>query len=145
MTNNHINYIELKAKNLETIKAFYTRCFGWVFTDYGPDYTAFAESGLEGGFERTEQPIVNGALVVLYHSALEQVKQTVVDYGGVISVDIFSFPGGRRFHFMDPAGNELADPKTSSLMPATKTSHISLGEMENGRFHRVAMAIFSMG
>ncbi len=104
----HINYIEFKAKDLDKIKDFYSTTFGWTFTDYGPDYTAFAESGLEGGFEKTDTEIVNGALVVLYHQDLESIKTKVIDAGGIISKDIFSFPGGHRFHFTDPSGNELA-------------------------------------
>ena len=105
---NHINYIELKAKDLEKIKEFYTASFGWTFTDYGPTYVAFSESGLQGGFENTKNEIVNGALIVLYHSSLDLIKNRVIKAGGDISKDIFSFPGGKRFHFIDPAGNELA-------------------------------------
>ncbi len=108
MKNNHINYVEFKAKDLEAVKAFYTQSFGWTFIDYGPTYTAFSESGLEGGFEKTGEDITNGALVVLYHKDLEHIKRAITEARGQISKDIFSFPGGRRFHFMDPAGNELA-------------------------------------
>lgn len=108
MENNHINYLEFKAHDLEKIKAFYSKAFGWTFTDYGPTYIAFADSGLEGGFEKTEAPIINGALTVLYHDQLEQIKDQLIAIGAEISEDIFSFPGGRRFHFMDPSGNELA-------------------------------------
>jgi predicted enzyme related to lactoylglutathione lyase len=107
-SNNHINYIELYTNNLESIKTFYTKVFGWTFTDYGPNYTAFSDSGLAGGFEKTEQPITNGALIVIYHNNLEVIKKQITDYGCTISVDIFSFPGGRRFQFIDPSGNELA-------------------------------------
>lgn len=107
-TNSHINYIELKAKDLEATKAFYTKAFGWSFTDYGPTYTAFSNSGLEGGFEKTDKEIVNGALVVLYHENLEEIKQQVITANGKISVNTFSFPGGKRFQFLDPSGNELA-------------------------------------
>lgn len=106
--NNHINYVEFKATDLESVKAFYQEAFGWKFTDYGPDYTAFSNSGLEGGFERSSKEIVNGALVVLYHENLEAIKDKILKAGGTISVDTFSFPGGRRFHFKDPSGNELA-------------------------------------
>ena len=106
--NNHINYIEFKAKNLESTKTFYKGVFGWVFTDYGPTYIAFSDSGLEGGFEKTDKPIVNGVLVVLYHDNLEAIKHKIIRVGGKISKDIFSFPGGKRFHFLDPSGNELA-------------------------------------
>lgn len=107
-TNNHINYVEFKAQDLEAIKTFYTQCFNWTFTDYGPDYVAFSNSGLECGFVKTDKPIINGVLVVLYHDRLESVLQTIKQAGATITQDIFSFPGGRRFHFLDPAGNELA-------------------------------------
>ncbi len=106
--NNQINYIEFKAKDLGAIKQFYTTCFGWEFTDYGPTYVAFSESGLQGGFEKTDNAVINGALVVLYHQDLETIKEEIIRVGGKISKDIFSFPGGRRFHFLDPSGNELA-------------------------------------
>ncbi|MCT4586232.1 MAG: hypothetical protein N4A71_00265 [Carboxylicivirga sp.] len=108
MKNNHINYVEFKAKDLEKIKDFYSKSFNWTFTDYGPDYTAFSESGLEGGFEQSDTEISNGALVVLYHDNLELIMNRIIESNGLISKDIFSFPGGRRFHFIDPAGNELA-------------------------------------
>lgn len=106
--NTLINYVEFKAKDLEKTKQFYNACFGWVFTDYGPTYIAFEESGIEGGFETTGEEIVNGALVVLYHKNLDTIKDRIEAQGGTISKAIFSFPGGRRFHFLDPSGNELA-------------------------------------
>lgn len=108
MKDNHINYVEFKAKDLESIKKFYRQAFGWTFTDYGPTYVAFSESGLEGGFEKTDDEIINGALVVLYHKDLNHIKNKIVESGGKISKAIFSFPGGHRFHFTDPSGNELA-------------------------------------
>lgn len=108
MTNNHINYVEFKAKDLEAVKKFYSSAFGWEFTDYGPEYVAFNESGLEGGFMQWDDEVVNGALIILYHSKLEEIKETVIQNGGEIIEDIFSFLGGRRFHFADPAGNHLA-------------------------------------
>ncbi|MDC6367088.1 MULTISPECIES: VOC family protein [Flavobacteriaceae] len=108
MKNTHINYVEFKATDLTKIKDFYSTAFGWVFTDYGPNYTAFSESGLEGGFELTESVVNNGALVVLYHEDLVAIKERIQNIGGEIVQDIFSFPGGRRFHFTDPSGNELA-------------------------------------
>ena len=108
MKNTHINYIEFKANDLEKIKDFYSATFGWSFTDYGPAYVAFSDSGLEGGFEKTEEKIINGALIVLYHENLGQIKDREKQAGGTIVKDIFSFPGGRRFHFTDPSGNELA-------------------------------------
>jgi len=105
---NHINYVEFKAKDLEKIKKFYTASFNWNFIDYGPTYVAFSESGLEGGFEKTENEITNGALIVLYHKNLDLIKNKIIESNGKISKDIFSFPGGHRFHFTDPSGNELA-------------------------------------
>jgi len=106
--NNHINYIEFKAKDLTEIKTFYSTTFGWTFTDYGANYVAFSNSGLEGGFEKTEEEIVNGVLVVLFHHDLEFIKEKIIQSGGIITQDIFSFPGGQRFQFLDPSGNELA-------------------------------------
>jgi len=106
--NTPINYIEFKSTDLAATKTFYSSVFGWTFTDYGETYTAFTDSGVEGGFELTTQPIVNGVLVVLHHSDLEEIKVKVIQAGGKISVDIFSFPGGKRFQFLDPSGNELA-------------------------------------
>jgi predicted enzyme related to lactoylglutathione lyase len=108
MNDNHIQYIELYATNLDEVKAFYSSVFGWTFTDYGEGYTAFSNSGVEGGFEKVQAARQGGALVVLYHSKLEHAKENVIKGGGIISRDIFSFPGGRRFQFADPGGNELA-------------------------------------
>ncbi|HLT08531.1 MAG TPA: VOC family protein [Cyclobacteriaceae bacterium] len=108
MKSNHINYVEFTAINLEEIKQFYSQAFGWTFQDYGPDYVAFSDSGLDGGFAKSDRAICKGALVILYHKNLEEIKQTIINANGVISVDTYSFPGGRRFHFQDPAGNELA-------------------------------------
>lgn len=107
-TNNHINYVEFKSTDLEATKNFYSNAFGWQFTDYGDSYIAFESSGLDGGFEKTDQPIVNGVFVVLYHNDLEFIKTKLIQLGVTISVDIFSFPGGKRFQFLDPSGNELA-------------------------------------
>ncbi|WP_316820576.1 VOC family protein [Pedobacter gandavensis] len=108
MQNNHINYIEFQASDLIAIKRFYQFSFNWSFTDYGPEYIAFSESGLDGGFFKSDSIVKNGALVILYHENLAQVQDKIIEAGGQISKDIFSFPGGRRFHFLDPAGNELA-------------------------------------
>ena len=108
MENNHINYIEFKASDLEKTKAFYHKAFGWTFTDYGPTYIAFEESGVAGGFEKTEDAIRNGVLVVLYHKDLAFIQEKITAAGGEIVVPIFSFPGGQRFQFKDPNGNELA-------------------------------------
>lgn len=107
-TNHQIDYIEFKSNDLNKTKSFYTEVLGWTFTDYGDGYTAFTDGHLDGGFELSNEPIINGALIVLYHNDLHAVKTAVINAGGSISVDIFSFPGGQRFHFLDPSGNELA-------------------------------------
>lgn len=106
-----INYIELPANDLKAIKAFYSSVFGWVFADYGPDYIAFANSGLDGGFYRSSKKSVvadGAALVVLYSKDLQQTQSNIIATGGIVVKPVFSFPGGRRFHFTDPCGNELA-------------------------------------
>ena len=108
MKNNHIDYIEFRAKDLSAVKAFYAECFEWEFTDYGPDYCSFSNSGIYGGFQRSDKPVENGVLVVLYHEDLEGIRNRVLNTGGQLVQDIFSFPGGRRFHFRGPGGNELA-------------------------------------
>ncbi len=105
--NNHINYIEFKAHDLEKVKTFYTTAFGWTFTDYDPTYTAFSDIGIGGGFEHTDEPIVNGVLVILGHTDLEAIEKKVKEAGGQIVLEICSFPGGRHFYFKDLTGNEL--------------------------------------
>lgn len=108
MKNNAINYVEFKSNNILETKLFYTNAFSWKFTDYGSEYIAFSESGLEGGFEFSKEPVVNGALVVLYSDNLKEIQKKIISLGGKISKEIFEFPGGKRFHFLDPSGNELA-------------------------------------
>ncbi|WP_105259087.1 MULTISPECIES: VOC family protein [unclassified Pseudoalteromonas] len=105
------NYIEYPARDLRATKDFFTQVFNWQFTDYGPEYSAFSGAGLDGGFYASDQcaSTQNGsALMVFYSSALEQTKQKIENAGGVICKPIFSFPGGRRFHFIEPSGNEFA-------------------------------------
>jgi predicted enzyme related to lactoylglutathione lyase len=108
MKDNHIDYIEFMAGDLEAVKDFYKSCFQWKFTDYGPDYCSFENSGVHGGFQKSDQAPCDGVLVVLYHQDLEGILNKVQKAGGRITKDIFSFPGGRRFHFRDPSGNQLA-------------------------------------
>lgn len=103
-----INYIEFKSKNLITTKEFYSQLFGWKFTDYGSHYSSFKGAGISGGFELTEDQIVNGVLIVLAHDNLELILSKLEQLDIEITVPIFSFPGGRRFQFKDPSGNELA-------------------------------------
>ena len=106
-----INYVEFPAVDLSATKAFFTQAFGWEFVDYGEDYSAFSNQGLDGGFFQStlcSTTANGGALVVLYSQELETSLQNVEKAGGVIVRPIFSFPGGRRFHFTEPSGNELA-------------------------------------
>jgi hypothetical protein len=90
------------------VKKFYAAVFGWKFTDYGPGYSAFEDGRLTGGFTTESGPSGASPLVILYSAELEATKAKVAAAGGKISKDIFSFPGGRRFHFVGPCGNELA-------------------------------------
>ena len=106
-TNNHIDYIEFAAEDLTVVKTFYGEAFGWTFEDWGPAYVSFSGAGLEGGFRGGEAPVPGGALVILYADDLEASEARVVAGGGTIT-DREEFPGGRRFHFRDPAGNALA-------------------------------------
>lgn len=106
-----INYIELPSTDLEASKRFFRQAFGWDFIDYGDAYCAFENAGIDGGFFKSEHcaRTENGsALVVLYSDNLEASLDNVVACGASIVQDIFSFPGGRRFHFTDPSGNEWA-------------------------------------
>ena len=105
-----INYIEFPVTDMVATKAFYNAAFGWTYVDYGPTYSAFTGAGIDGGFDGASErkPSTNGTLVVLRASDLEAAQTSVEKAGGLVTVPIFSFPGGRRFHFTDPSGNELA-------------------------------------
>ena len=106
-----INYVELPAKDLAGTKAFFESVFGWSFTDYGPEYTAFENQGLDGGFFQSDlasSTEKGAALIVFYSNQLEATLAKVEKAGGSILRPIFSFPGGRRFHFTEPSGNEFA-------------------------------------
>ena len=106
-----IDYVEYPARDIPATKAFFEAVFGWKFTDYGPDYTAFDRQGIEGGFFKSDQ-VANsdngGALVIFYSQNLEHILAKITSHGGVIKTPIFTFPGGRRFHFTCPSGNEFA-------------------------------------
>jgi predicted enzyme related to lactoylglutathione lyase len=104
-----VDYVEFFASDIEAVKRFYGGAFGWKFTDYGPDYASFADGRLNGGFRLGEARTAEGIpLVVIYAVDLEAVEATVREHGGEIVMEIFEFPGGRRFHFAYPAGNQLA-------------------------------------
>jgi uncharacterized protein len=107
--NDHrIDYIEMPATNIAATKQFYIGAFGWKFTDYGPDYTSFEDGRLAGGFAKGPAAPAGGALIVIYATDLADAERRVQSAGGKIVKPPFSFPGGRRFHFADPSGNELA-------------------------------------
>ena len=106
-----INYIELPAKDIAATKAFFTRVFGWKFQDYGAEYSAFSDGVIDGGFfssDARSSQADGAALVVFYSNDLETTLQKVEAAGGIVVKSIFSFPGGRRFHFTEPSGNEFA-------------------------------------
>lgn len=106
-----IDYVEFYAADFNAVQAFYEAAFGWTFTSYGPEYLAFNDGKLDGGFrlgEAKASTATGSALVILYANDLEATRDKVVASGGTLSEDIFSFPGGRRFQFTDPHGNELA-------------------------------------
>ncbi len=103
-----MDYIEFPTADLAQSKRFYSEVFGWEFTDYGPSYASFHDGRLGGGFNADREVHAGGPLVVLYATDLEGTKARVTESGGRIVQDVFEFPGGRRFHFTDPSGNELA-------------------------------------
>ncbi|MDJ0949105.1 MAG: VOC family protein [Alphaproteobacteria bacterium] len=103
-----INYIEFKVADIARSKAFYGEAFGWTFTDYGPSYCEFSDGQMRGGFDASEAVITGGPLVVLYGDDLSDLMTRVEAAGGKITKPLFEFPGGRRFHFTDPDGHELA-------------------------------------
>jgi hypothetical protein len=108
-----ISYIEFAVEDVARAKQFYSAAFGWTFEDYGPDYASFsaAHAGIDGGFRKSTpgEPFGSAApLVVLYSADLKATEEAIVAASGAIVVPTFEFPGGRRFHFTDGAGNTLA-------------------------------------
>lgn len=106
-----INYVEFPTTDINATKAFFTAVFGWAFEDFGEEYTAFSNAGLDGGFFKSELTVstaTGSALVVFYSETLEATQAKIEQVGGQISLPIFDFPGGRRFHFTGPSGNEYA-------------------------------------
>ena len=106
-----ISYVEFPASDIQACKTFFESVFEWSFKDYGPDYSCFTNSGLDGGFYKSDAVASTdsgSALVVIYSQRLEETQQKIESAGGKIVKPIFSFPGGRRFHFTDPCGNTWA-------------------------------------
>ena len=107
--NHSVFYLELPAADLPAVRSFFERAFDWSFEDYGPEYIAFEDGQLAGGFYKTDAvPPSGGVLVVLWADDLAASQAAVETAGGRISRAAFAYPGGRRFHFLDPAGNEWA-------------------------------------
>ena len=107
-TDRCINYIEFNVADIARSKDFYGQAFGWTFTDYGPEYCEFSDGQMKGGFDASAPARPGGPLVVLYGDDLDDVQRRIEKAGGKIVKPIFKFPGGRRFHFTDPDGYELA-------------------------------------
>jgi predicted enzyme related to lactoylglutathione lyase len=108
-THHAIDYVEIAVTDLDAAKAFYATAFGWSLVDYGPDYAGIEGAGKEmGGLSRESAVTAGGPLVILYSDDLEGSVEAVTAAGGKIVEPIYAFPGGRRFHFADPSGNELA-------------------------------------
>ena len=106
-----INYVEFPARDIQATKDFFKQAFGWSFQDFGPEYTAFSNQGIDGGFFKSElsSSTDNGAaLIVFYSQDLEATQDKIEKANGLIIKPIFTFPGGRRFHFAEPSGNEFA-------------------------------------
>ncbi|MGC6518168.1 MAG: VOC family protein [Candidatus Puniceispirillaceae bacterium] len=106
-----IDYVEYPACDMAATKAFFTTVFEWRFTDFGPDYMAFDRHGIEGGFYKSDKSSNSdkgAALIIFYSASLEATKAKIIQHGGQIKTDIYAFPGGRRFHFTCPSGNEFA-------------------------------------
>ncbi|MDH3304778.1 MAG: VOC family protein [Gammaproteobacteria bacterium] len=106
---NRIDYVEIPVTDLKKTREFFTSLFGWSFQEWGDEYMSFSDGRLDGGFRQSAEPAPSaGVLLVFFSENLERDVQRVKDFGGTITQDIFSFPGGRRFHFVDPAGTEYA-------------------------------------
>ncbi len=103
-----IDYIEFVVGDIARARAFYGAAFGWSFTEYGPDYLAFNDGRLDGGFTTEGKAKPGGALIILFADDLAAAQKKIEKAGGKIAKPIYSFPGGRRFHFTDPDGYELA-------------------------------------
>lgn len=106
---NRIDYVEIPVTDLKKTRDFFVSLFGWSFQEWGDEYMSFNDGHLEGGFRRSEEPAPStGVLVIFYSENLERDVERVKELGASISQDIFAFPGGRRFHFVDPVGTEYA-------------------------------------
>jgi len=106
---NRIDYVEIPVTDVARARVFFEAMFGWTFQAWGDDYLSFSDGRLDGGIRKADEPApATGVLLVFYSDNLERDVERVTELGGTISQDIFSFPGGRRFHFIDPVGTEFA-------------------------------------
>lgn len=103
-----ISYVELPSHDVAASKVFYGSLFGWTFHDFGPTYAAFSDAGVEGGFQGESTERTKAPLIVMETNDIEGMQDRLKKAGGTITAPIFLYPGGRRFHFTDPSGNELA-------------------------------------
>jgi predicted enzyme related to lactoylglutathione lyase len=104
-----IDYVEIPVTDLEKAKAFFSALFGWSFETWGDDYMSFNDGRFDGGFCRSDEPAPStGVLLIFFSTDLERDFDRVQGLGATISKPIFDFPGGRRFHFVDPTGTEYA-------------------------------------
>lgn len=115
-----IDYVEFPTRDIAATKAFFSKAFSWEFVDYSPEYTTFTNGSLDGGFFKSDLTVssLNGsALIVFYSENLERTLAKIEVCGGLVVRPIFTFPGGRRFHFKDPSGNEFGvwSDRTSRL------------------------------
>lgn len=111
MEHEKLNYVEFASANIAETKAFFEQVFSWKFTDYGDEYTAFSDQGLDGGFYHAplaSESEKGGALLVFYSERLDETLDKIREAGGSITKPTFEFPGGKRFHFTEPCGNEFA-------------------------------------
>jgi hypothetical protein len=108
---NSVDYVEIPSRDVAKSKVFFTALFGLKFTDYGPDYVAFEDGRLSGGFytsDKVSSVAAGAAIIIFYTEHLETLRERVIALGANIVRDIFAFPGGRRFHFAEPGGSEFA-------------------------------------
>jgi uncharacterized protein len=103
-----IDYVEFTVSDIRRSREFYGRAFGWTFKDYGPAYCEFSDGRLTGGFAKGSPTPRGGPLVILYAVDLADAQRRLEEAGARIARPVFAFPGGRRFHFLDPDGYELA-------------------------------------
>lgn len=104
-----IDYVEIPVTDIAAARDFFAAMFGWEFQEWGPDYSSFSDGRLDGGLRRADTPAPStGVLLVFYSEDLERDVERVKELGATVSQEIFEFPGGRRFHFVEPTGVEFA-------------------------------------